>query len=79
MLIVFEGIDGSGKTTLSNRVARELRQAGLRVRHVREDGKLASPVSEGLRLFTKNPSTSRSPPWRSCSSTPPARPSCWKR
>ncbi|ATB36954.1 thymidylate kinase [Cystobacter fuscus] len=55
MLIVFEGIDGSGKTTLSNRVARELRQAGLRVRHVREDGKLASPVSEGLRLFTKNP------------------------
>lgn len=55
MLIVFEGIDGSGKTTLSNRVARELRRMGLRVRHVREDGKLASPVSEGLRLFTKNP------------------------
>ncbi|MFE8602298.1 dTMP kinase [Archangium violaceum] len=55
MLIVFEGIDGSGKTTLSNRVARELRRAGLSVRHVREDGKLASPVSEGLRLFTKNP------------------------
>ncbi|MFY0571240.1 dTMP kinase [Archangium lansingense] len=55
MLIVFEGIDGSGKTTLSNRVARELRRAGLRVRHVREDGKLASPVSESLRLFTKNP------------------------
>jgi dTMP kinase len=55
MLIVFEGIDGSGKTTLSNRVARELRRAGLKVRHVREDGKLASPVSEGLRLFTKNP------------------------
>lgn len=55
MWIVFEGIDGSGKTTLSNRVARELRRAGLRVRHVREDGKLASPVSEGLRLFTKNP------------------------
>lgn len=55
MFIVFEGIDGSGKTTLSNRVARELRRAGLSVRHVREDGKLASPVSEGLRLFTKNP------------------------
>ena len=55
MLIVFEGIDGSGKTTLSNRVARELRREGLSVRHVREDGKLASPVSEGLRLFTKNP------------------------
>ncbi len=55
MWIVFEGIDGSGKTTLSNRVARELRREGLRVRHVREDGKLASPVSEGLRHFTKNP------------------------
>jgi dTMP kinase len=55
MLIVFEGIDGSGKTTLSNRVAQELRQAGLRVRHVREGGTLASPVSEGLRRFTRDP------------------------
>ncbi|MDY7229285.1 dTMP kinase [Hyalangium rubrum] len=55
MLIVFEGIDGSGKTTLSNRVAQELRHAGLRVRHVREGGLLASPVSEGLRRFTRDP------------------------
>ena len=55
MLIVFEGIDGSGKTTLSNRVASELRSAGLRVRHVREGGQLASPVSEALRGFTRNP------------------------
>ncbi|MBN1210129.1 MAG: dTMP kinase [Myxococcaceae bacterium] len=55
MLIVFEGIDGSGKTTLSNRVAQELRKAGLRVRHVREGGQLASPVSEALRGFTRNP------------------------
>ncbi|WP_224361206.1 dTMP kinase [Hyalangium versicolor] len=55
MLIVFEGIDGSGKTTLSNRVAQELRKAGLRVRHVREGGTLASPVSEGLRRFTRDP------------------------
>ncbi|MDC0712497.1 dTMP kinase [Stigmatella sp. ncwal1] len=55
MLIVFEGIDGSGKTTLSNRVAQELRQAGLRVRHVREGGQLASPVSESLRRFTRDP------------------------
>ncbi|GMT99970.1 hypothetical protein KH5H1_40900 [Corallococcus caeni] len=55
MFIVFEGIDGSGKTTLSNRVARELRRAGLSVRHVREDGRLASPVSEGLRRFTRDP------------------------
>jgi len=55
MLIVFEGIDGSGKTTLSNRVAQELRQAGLRVRHVREGGTLASSVSEDLRRFTRDP------------------------
>ncbi len=55
MLIVFEGIDGSGKTTLSNRVAQELRQAGLRVRHVREGGTLASAVSEDLRRFTRDP------------------------
>ncbi|MBZ4417244.1 dTMP kinase [Myxococcus sp. RHSTA-1-4] len=55
MLVVFEGIDGSGKTTLSNRVARELRRAGVRVRHVREDGQLASPVAEGLRRFTRDP------------------------
>lgn len=55
MLIVFEGIDGSGKTTLSNRVAQELRHAGLRVRHVREGGTLASAVSEDLRRFTRDP------------------------
>ncbi|XXF74882.1 dTMP kinase [Myxococcaceae bacterium GXIMD 01537] len=55
MLIVFEGIDGSGKTTLSNRVAEVLRQGGLRVRHVREGGQLASPVSESLRRFTRDP------------------------
>lgn len=55
MLIVFEGIDGSGKTTLSNRVAEALRHKGLRVRHVREGGTLASPVSEGLRRFTRDP------------------------
>ncbi|MCY1023028.1 dTMP kinase [Pyxidicoccus sp. MSG2] len=55
MLIVFEGIDGSGKTTLSNRVADELRRAGLSVRHVREGGTLASPVSEALRRFTRDP------------------------
>ena len=29
MFVVFEGIDGSGKTTLSNRVADALRKAGL--------------------------------------------------
>lgn len=49
MFVVFEGIDGSGKTTLSNRVAQALRAAGLAVSHVREDGKYASKVADAIR------------------------------
>jgi len=49
MLVVFEGIDGSGKTTLSNLVAGALRARGLPVRHIRADGKYASTVSEAIR------------------------------
>jgi dTMP kinase len=49
MFVVFEGIDGGGKTTLSNLVANKLRASGLRVAHVREGGKFASSVTQGLR------------------------------
>jgi dTMP kinase len=49
MFIVFEGIDGGGKTTLSNLVAGKLRDAGLRVAHVREGGKFASAVTQAMR------------------------------
>jgi len=49
MLVVFEGIDGSGKTTISNRVADELRRAGRSVRHVREGGQFASRVTQSIR------------------------------
>src|SRR3954462_11468449 len=49
MLIAFEGIDGSGKTTLSNRVARVLRDRGLTVAHTREGGRFASPVTQAMR------------------------------
>jgi dTMP kinase len=49
LFVVFEGIDGSGKTTLSNRVARRLREIGLGVTHVRENGALASPVAHAIR------------------------------
>lgn len=49
MFVVFEGIDGSGKTTLSNRVAQQLRDAGLSVEHVREGGNFASKVTQAMR------------------------------
>lgn len=54
MFVVFEGIDGSGKTTISNRVAAELTAAGLAVKHLRAEGKLASAVAEGVREFGRN-------------------------
>ena len=49
MFVVFEGIDGSGKTTVSNQVAEALRARGLSVTHVRENGKFVSAVSEAIR------------------------------
>ena len=49
MFIVFEGIDGSGKTTLSNRVAKALRARGLRVEHAREGGRFVSSVTQAIR------------------------------
>ena len=54
MFVVFEGIDGSGKTTVSNRVADRLREAGLEVCHLRADGKFASAVSEAIRSFGRD-------------------------
>lgn len=54
MFVVFEGIDGSGKTTISNRVAAELAAEGLAVKHLRAEGKFVSPVSEGIREFGRN-------------------------
>ncbi len=53
MFVVFEGIDGSGKTTLSNRVAAALRARGLSVEHVREGGAFPSKVVGGIRDFTR--------------------------
>jgi dTMP kinase len=49
MFIAFEGIDGSGKTTLSNRVAAALRERGLIVEHAREGGWFASRVTQSIR------------------------------
>ncbi|MEY4510961.1 MAG: Thymidylate kinase, partial [Pseudomonadota bacterium] len=38
MFVVFEGIDGSGKTTVSNLVVERLRTRGLTVKHLRAEG-----------------------------------------
>jgi len=54
MFVVFEGIDGSGKTTISNRATRALRESGLTVSHVREGGKLASSVAQSIRDFGRD-------------------------
>jgi dTMP kinase len=54
MFVVFEGIDGSGKTTISNRVAKALRERGLTVEHLREEGAFASNVTQGIRDFCRD-------------------------
>jgi dTMP kinase len=54
MFVVFEGIDGSGKTTISNRVAQALRERGLRVEHLREGGSFASGVTQRIRDFCRD-------------------------
>ena len=69
MFIVFEGIDGSGKTTLSNKVAAALGTRGMPVRHIRADGKYASRVSEAIRELGATRAISRSCPRRRCCST----------
>src|SRR4029079_14088603 len=49
MFIAFEGIHGSGKTTVSNRVAAVLRERGMTVEHAREGGWFASRVTQSIR------------------------------
>ncbi len=54
MFVVFEGIDGSGKTTVSNLVATALRARGIEIDHIREGGEFASPVVSRMREFGKD-------------------------
>ncbi|HET6284726.1 MAG TPA: dTMP kinase, partial [Polyangia bacterium] len=54
MFVVFEGIDGSGKTTISNRVADRLKASGVSVTHLRAQGKFASAVTESIRELARD-------------------------
>ncbi len=63
MFIDFEGIDGSGKTTLSEVVAGRLRALGIQVYHTREQGEYKSRISKSLRKVVRNPQNLGLLPW----------------
>ncbi|MGC4116239.1 MAG: dTMP kinase [Myxococcales bacterium] len=52
MFIVFEGVEGSGKTVLSQRVVARLRSLGRNVCHAREGEAPGSAVAERVRALT---------------------------
>lgn len=54
-LIVFEGMEGVGKTTQLRRLAVELTRSGMEVVSVREPGE--TPVGEGIRALLLEPSS----------------------
>ena len=55
IFIDFEGIDGSGKTTLSNRLAAYLTEQGIPVHHARDKGIFRSEISKEIRNLTRDP------------------------
>ena len=50
----FEGIDGSGKTSVSTRVAEALRRRGVPVVHAREGGAFASAIAGRVRDLARS-------------------------
>jgi len=59
LLIVFEGVEGAGKTTQQRRLAARLEAAGASVRRVREPG--GSPVGEAIRGLVLDPDLDPTP------------------
>lgn len=55
IFVDFEGIDGSGKTTLSNRLAELLKEQGVPVHHARDGGVFRSEISKEIRTLTRDP------------------------
>lgn len=55
ILIDFEGIDGSGKSTLSQMLERELAARGITVFHTRGNDELQSELSAEIRELSRNP------------------------
>jgi len=60
-LIVFEGIDGSGKTTQLNLLGEYLKNRGRRVFYTREPG--GTKLGESIRDLLLNPEYGRLVPW----------------
>ena len=61
--ICFEGIDGSGKTTLSSMVSIALKESGYRVVNLRQGKELLSPVANTIRNLAKDPANLSMSTW----------------
>jgi dTMP kinase len=59
--IVFEGIDGSGKSSVSAKIEERLKSAGRRVLRTREPG--GTPIGEKVRDVLLDPANAEMLPW----------------
>ncbi|HEX7899213.1 MAG TPA: dTMP kinase [Planctomycetota bacterium] len=59
--IVFEGIDGSGKSSVSAKIEERLKSSGRRVLRTREPG--GTPIGEKVRAVLLDPANAEMVPW----------------